>query len=152
MLSPATGQVVALSDVDDAVFSTGNMGKGFGLEPTEDEILSPVTGKVTLVAETKHALGIETAEGVDILVHMGIDTVELKGKPFEINVAVGQKVKAGQKVATMDVKQIQEDKLKATIMVVATNTADMVDKVEMEVNKKCSAGNVIGKIKLKKEE
>ncbi|MCC7667706.1 PTS glucose transporter subunit IIA [Liquorilactobacillus satsumensis] len=151
VLSPATGEVVALTEVADAVFSGGSMGEGFGLEPTEGEIIAPVAGKITMVAETKHAFGIETANGLEVLVHLGIDTVELKGKPFEMNVARGQKVRAGQAVAKMDLAQINQAGFKTTIIVVVTNSADTVADFEVDEGHSGTAGEVVGTIRLKKE-
>lgn len=79
LAAPVDGKLIQLSQVKDPVFSQGLMGQGFAIEPTNGDIVSPVTGTVTLVSETKHAFGIKTQDGADVLVHLGIDTVELKG-------------------------------------------------------------------------
>lgn len=125
LLAPAAGQVVELAQTNDPVFSTGAMGVGFGLDPTDGTIYAPVTGKVTIVAETKHALGFKTTSGLEVLLHLGIDTVELKGAPFDFGVTVGQKVKAQEKVGTMDLKQITAAGYQTTIMTVITNSGDL---------------------------
>lgn len=88
ILAPATGKVLPLCETKDEVFSAGTMGQGFGLEPSaegEIEVVAPVSGTVMMLADTKHAIGIQTADGLEILIHMGIDTVNLKGTPFTVH-------------------------------------------------------------------
>lgn len=123
-LAPANGQTIALSKVNDPVFSQGTMGQGFGLEPTDGQVVAPVGGQITMVAETKHAIGITTASGLEVLIHMGIDTVNLKGSAFEVAVQTGQKIKAGAPLAKMDLATIKQHDLQATIIVVITNSND----------------------------
>ena len=125
LLAPTNGEVVELSETNDPVFSTGAMGQGFGLDPTDGTIYAPVTGKFTLVAETKHAIGFETTDGLQILVHLGIDTVELKGKGFDLQVTAGQKVNAQDKLGTMDLEQIKAAGYQTTILTVITNSSDL---------------------------
>jgi len=106
--TPVNGEVMPLKAVKDPVFSAGMMGLGFGIQPSDGQIVAPVNGKVTMVAETKHALGFATPDNnLEVLVHLGIDTVELKGKPFELKVGVGDEVKAGDLIATMDLDVIR---------------------------------------------
>lgn len=95
LLAPATGAVIALAKTSDPIFSQGTMGDGFGLTPTIGKVVAPVSGKISMVADTKHAVGIVTEEGLEVLVHMGVDTVGLKGAPFTIKIENGQEVKAG---------------------------------------------------------
>ncbi|MBN7273983.1 hypothetical protein GNF18_02185 [Ligilactobacillus pobuzihii] len=125
LLAPTNGEVVELSETNDPVFSTGAMGQGFGLDPTDGTIHAPVTGKITLVAETKHAIGFETTDGLQVLVHLGIDTVELKGKGFDLQVTAGQKVNAQDKLGTMDLEQIKAAGYQTTILTVITNSSDL---------------------------
>ncbi|WEV36390.1 PTS glucose transporter subunit IIABC [Lactobacillus sp. ESL0677] len=131
LLAPANGKVVALSSIDDPVFSKGTMGQGFGLIPTNGKVVAPVSGKVVTVAETKHAIGFKTSDGLEVLVHMGIDTVTLKGQPFTIDIQNGGEVKAGQTIAQMDLEAIKTAKLDPTIITVITNTADAIDGLDI---------------------
>ena len=107
IVSPAAGKVLALSATNDEVFSTGMMGEGFGLEPVSEQVVAPVSGRITMVADSKHAVGITTKEGLEVLVHMGIDTVGLNGEPFDLAIQDGQEVKAGQALATMSLENIK---------------------------------------------
>lgn len=125
LLAPTNGEVVELSETNDPVFSTGAMGQGFGLDPTDGTIYAPVTGKITLVAETKHAIGFETTDGLQVLVHLGIDTVELKGKGFDLPVTAGQEVNAQDKLGTMDLEQIKTAGYQTTVLTVITNSSDL---------------------------
>lgn len=130
--APAAGQAIALDKVQDEVFSTGMMGQGFGLEPVGEEIVAPVAGEITLIAESKHAIGIVTKEGLEVLIHMGIDTVGLHGEPFELAIEVGQQVTAGQKIANMALENIKLAGLQTTIMVLITNSADKLAGLDVE--------------------
>ena len=130
--APAAGQVIALDKVQDEVFSTGMMGQGFGLEPVGEEIVAPVAGEITMIAESKHAIGIVTKEGLEVLIHMGIDTVGLHGEPFELAIEVGQQVTAGQKIANMALENIKLAGLQTTIMVLITNSADKLAGLDVE--------------------
>ncbi|KRM71447.1 PTS sugar transporter subunit IIA [Lacticaseibacillus brantae] len=123
-LAPADGEVVALANVSDPVFSQKAMGDGFGLTPSADEIYSPVSGTVTMVADTKHGIGITTEDGEEVLVHMGIDTVELKGAPFTVKVAAGDHIDAGAELAVMDRQVVSAAGKDTTIIVVVTNSLD----------------------------
>lgn len=132
LYAPANGQVLALENTKDPIFSAGTMGKGFGLEPTDNHVVSPVSGTVTMIAETKHAVGITTENGLEVLVHMGIDTVSLKGEGFTLHCEPNQKIKAGDKLAEMDLDVVKKADLETTIMVIITNTAEKV--VNFDVN------------------
>ncbi len=109
LLAPANGQVIALSKTSDPIFSKGTMGDGFGLTPTDNTVLAPVSGTISMIAETKHAIGITTKDGLEVLVHMGVDTVGLKGEPFDVVIKNGQEVKAGDTVARAYLKESKED-------------------------------------------
>ena len=132
LLAPTSGEVVALAKTDDRVFASGAMGEGFGLVPSESRVLAPVTGKVTLVAETKHAIGITTKTGLEVLVHMGIDTVDLAGRPFNVNVKVGHEVTAGTKVAQMDLAAIEKAGRQTTLLVLVTNAAAKLAGIDVQ--------------------
>ena len=130
--APAAGAAIALDKVQDEVFSTGMMGQGFGLEPIGEKIVAPVAGEITMIAESKHAIGILTKEGLEVLIHMGIDTVGLHGEPFELKVKTGDKVQAGQEIANMALENIRLAGLQTTIMVIVTNSADKLEGLDVE--------------------
>ncbi|HIW89256.1 MAG TPA: PTS glucose transporter subunit IIA [Candidatus Ligilactobacillus excrementipullorum] len=145
LLAPTDGEIINLSDTQDPVFSKGALGIGFGLDPSSGEIYAPVTGKVTLVAETKHALGFETADGLQVLLHLGIDTVEMKGAPFKLAAAQGQKVKAHDKLGTMDLQQISDAGYLPTVLTVITNSGDLDLELELTTGQ-TQAGQAVAKI------
>lgn len=120
--APATGIAIALTDVSDPVFASLSMGKGIAVEPKDGKIVSPVDGTVTVVAETGHALGLLSDAGAEILIHIGIDTVELKGEPFTPFTKVGDHVKRGDVLMEADLGAIKEAGKAATTMLVITNT------------------------------
>ena len=120
----AAGEVVAITEVNDAVFSQKMMGDGFAVNPSTDSVVSPIDGTVQNIFPTKHAIGLKTNDGIEVLVHMGIDTVELKGEGFEIFVEEGQKVIAGDKLAEMNLSTVKEAGKDTSIMVVFTNLTD----------------------------
>lgn len=148
LIAPTTGRVINLSEVNDPVFSQKTLGEGFGLIPNSGEIVSPISGQVVMIAETKHAIGLKTQQGVEILIHLGIDTVELKGKPFTLNVQVGDNVQAGDHLATMDLATINAADKLDTIIVVITNTAQVLDKINLNFGM-IKAEEVVATINLK---
>ncbi|MFC6180940.1 glucose PTS transporter subunit IIA [Lactiplantibacillus daowaiensis] len=123
VVAPVTGQVIPLMQVTDAAFSKGLLGIGCGLNPQTGQVVAPVTGQVMMVAETKHAVGFKLSNGAEVLLHLGLDTVELAGRPFQIRVEVGDQVQAGQLIGTMDLAAIEMAHKKATVMVTVTNAA-----------------------------
>ncbi len=125
----ARGEVIPLSEVKDQAFSSGALGKGVGIRPADQEVYAPVNGEVTCVFPTRHAIGIQSDSGVEILLHIGIDTVQLEGKHFEVLVEQGQRIRRGDKLAVVDFEGIRADGYDDTIMVVITNTQDYLDVV-----------------------
>lgn len=121
LYAPADGQLIAITDVNDQVFSKKMLGDGFAIQPTNNEIVSPVSGKVTSIFPTKHAIGLLMENGLEVLVHMGLDTVELNGEPFEILVTDGQSVSAGTPLAKMDLDKVIALGKGTDIIVVLTN-------------------------------
>lgn len=119
------GEVIDLSEVEDPVFSQKMMGDGYGFRPEDGKFYSPVAGTITMVPDTKHGIGISTADGLELLIHMGIDTVELKGAPFEVLVNEGDTVNIGDPIATMDLNQVEAAGKKTTTMVIITNSNDL---------------------------
>lgn len=124
IVSPADGTLMPLSSVDDKIFAEGMMGTGFALEPKDGNVYSPVNGRIENVFPTRHAIGIVSDEGKEILIHMGIDTVKMDGNGFEVLVQEGDMVESGQLLARMDLEKVKQAGHKATIMVVFTNLAD----------------------------
>lgn len=127
LVSPLSGDVVALENVNDPVFSSGAMGKGLAVKPTEGVVYAPADAEVTIAFETGHAYGLKTATGAEILIHIGIDTVSMNGNGFEKLVAAGDKVKAGTPLAKFDAAKIAEAGLDDTTMIIVTNTADFTE-------------------------
>ena len=147
LVAVANGEVIAIEAVADPVFSGKMMGDGFAVEPTDGTIVSPVNGTIKSVFPTKHAIGIETKEGVEVLVHMGIDTVSLEGKPFSVKVKEGDQVQAGQVLAQVDLEALQQADKKATMIVVFTNM-DKIQAFELTQKGSQQAGNTIGKLSI----
>ncbi|MGQ7423281.1 beta-glucoside-specific PTS transporter subunit IIABC [Streptococcus suis] len=125
--SPLIGKVVKLEDVPDAVFASGAMGKGIAIDPLDGILVSPAKAEVTLVFPTKHAIGLRTENGAELLIHIGMDTVSLAGKGFESFVQVGDQVEAGQKLLEFDLYQIKAADLPVITPIIVTNTADYED-------------------------
>ncbi|MFL2131814.1 beta-glucoside-specific PTS transporter subunit IIABC [Ruoffia sp. FAM 20857] len=124
---PLEGKVVALEDVPDPVFASGMMGQGVGIQPTAGQVVAPFDGEVILVAGTKHAVGLRSNGGVEILIHVGLETVGLEGRPFTTHVTEGDKVSRGQLLIEADLDMIKSEGLPTVTPVVVTNTADYMD-------------------------
>ncbi len=124
IISPIVGSAVALSDVNDPVFSSGAMGQGIAIKPTEGVVYAPADAEVTIAFATGHAYGLKTANGAEILIHVGIDTVSMNGEGFDQKVSQGSKVKAGDVLGTFDSAKIAAAGLDDTTMIIVTNTAD----------------------------
>ena len=122
--TPIVGDVIALSNVNDPVFSSGAMGQGIAVKPSQDVVYAPADAEVTIVFPTGHAYGLRTANGAEILIHVGIDTVSMNGEGFNQKVNQGDKVKAGDVLGTFDSAKIAAAGLDNTTMVIVTNTAD----------------------------
>lgn len=120
MIKPTNGQILSLSSINDGVFSEKMLGNGFASELVDGNVYSPVDGKIIAIFPTKHAYGIETTDGVNILIHIGIDTVSLDGKGFESMVKEGQIVKKGQLIAKVDLNVLKENNLKTDVICIVT--------------------------------
>ncbi|ETI92619.1 MAG: PTS system glucose-specific EIICBA component [Streptococcus sp. DORA_10] len=145
--SVADGQVVALEQVKDPVFAQKMMGDGFAVEPANGNIVSPVSGTVSSVFPTKHALGLVTEAGLEVLVHIGLDTVSLEGKPFEVVVSEGQTVAAGDLLVKADLGAIQAAERETTTVVVFTN-GDAIKSVKLEKTGSLAAKTAVAKVEL----
>lgn len=127
----ADGNIMPITEVNDDVFSTKMLGDGYAIKPSDGKIFSPVDGTISTLFPTKHAIGVKTKEGLEILIHLGIDTVELKGAPFDVKIQQGDDVVAGQQLATMDLKQITDSGRDDSAIVVYTNM-DLIDSLDPE--------------------
>ena len=145
--SVADGEVINIEDVKDPVFSQKMMGDGFAVEPENGHIVSPVAGKVTSVFPTKHALGLVTDNGLEVLVHIGLDTVSLEGKPFGVKVTEGQTVAAGDLLVEADLDAIREAGRETSTIVVFTN-ADAIKSVKVEHTGKLAANAPVATVEL----
>ncbi|EOB30913.1 PTS system glucose/maltose-specific transporter subunit IIBCA [Streptococcus mitis 13/39] len=145
--SVADGQVVALEQVKDPVFAQKMMGDGFAVEPANGNIVSPVSGTVSSIFPTKHALGLVTEAGLEVLVHIGLDTVSLEGKPFTVHVAEGQKVAAGDLLVTADLDAIRAAGRETSTVVVFTN-AEAIKSVKLEQTGSLAAKTAVAEVEL----
>lgn len=147
-VSPANGELIHLDKVSDPVFSQKLMGDGFAVTPSDNEIVAPIGGVVGTVFPTKHALMITSDHGLEVMLHLGIDTVELDGKPFETFVKENDTVTAGQKLATMDLEQVKAAGKDIPIMTIVTNS-DAVKEMSDFDEKSVSAGDPALKVTVK---
>ena len=122
--SPLKGNVVPLSEVGDPVFSEGMMGPGVGIVPEEGKLYSPVDGEITVAFHTGHAVGLKTSDNMEVLIHIGIDTVKMNGDGFKVHMKEGDKVKAGDLLISFDMEKIIASGYKTTTMVVVSNAEE----------------------------
>lgn len=127
IFAPIKGRLVELKEVDDGVFSEGMMGKGAAVIPDEGKVFAPFDGECTMVFDTKHAIGLKSDNDIELLIHIGIETVMLKGKCFDIIIKENQKIKKGDLIGYFDLKEIKENGLKIITPIVVTNTDEYVD-------------------------
>lgn len=132
IVSPLTGTIVPLENVEDQVFSSGALGKGIAIEPTLGELFAPANGEITTLFPTGHAVGITTEDGVEILMHIGLDTVEMEGDGFELFAKKGDKVKKGDRLVTFDIEKIKAAGHPIVTSIVVTNSGDYLDVLDME--------------------
>lgn len=119
--SPLTGRVIPLSEIPDQVFSQGILGPGCGIEPVQETVYAPFDGKVTQLTETRHAIGLTSTAGIELLIHVGMDTVEMNGDGFLCFVKEGQQIKTGDKLMGFSLEKIKSAGHPATTAVVVTN-------------------------------
>lgn len=124
---PLDGKIIPLEEIPDPVFSSGAMGKGVGIIPSGNIITAPFDGEITLIAESKHAVGLRSKDGIEVMIHVGLDTVELKGTPFDVHVSDGDAVTSGTKLLTVDFEKIKEHELEIITPVIVTNTNEFED-------------------------
>jgi sugar PTS system EIIA component len=146
--APLSGEINALSDVPDPVFAEKMMGDGFAITPTEGKVVSPIDGEIVQVFHTKHAVGIRSNEGVEILIHVGLETVKLNGEGFDAHVTEGQKVNAGDHLLTFNLDYIKEN-AKSTITPVIFTNGDVLEKIEIKGTGSIQAGTDVASVTLK---
>jgi PTS system D-glucosamine-specific IIC component len=146
VLSPIKGTILPLSEVADAVFSSEMLGKGFAVEPSEGKTFAPISGTISAVFDTKHAIGMTGDNGVEVLVHMGLDTVKLGGQGFDVKVKVGDHVNAGDLMATFDIDFIKKEGYAVTTPVVISNT-DSFAEVSAPATGDANVGDTIVTVK-----
>ena len=130
--SPIKGKVIKLSNIEDAAFASGVLGNGVAIMPTEGVVVSPVDGEITTLFPSLHAIGITSESGVEILIHVGLDTVQLGGKGFKAHIKQGDKVKKGQHLLDFNIEEIKNAGYSVVTPVVITNTANYLEVVETE--------------------
>lgn len=127
MVSPMSGKMVSVREIPDEVFSEKIIGDGAAVIPDDDTVVAPIDGEIVQVADTGHAFCIHSDDGLDVLLHIGVDTVNMKGAGFEPCVSVGQKVKMGEKIGTADIKLIEEKGYPLHSAVLITNMQEIED-------------------------
>lgn len=148
LFSLVDGKMLPITEVDDPTFSQKMLGDGYAVEPINGNIVSPVDGTIETIFPTKHAIGIRTEAGLEVLIHMGIDTVNLKGVPFEIDVTTGQKVSHGTLLAKADLETIKNSGKATTMMVIITNM-DAVKRLEIDPKTDVQANDNVGNVTTK---
>lgn len=139
LLAPVTGEIIELSEVPDKLFAAKIVGDGIAIKPTDNKMVAPIAGVIKQLFPSKHALGIESEAGVEVLIHIGIDTVELEGEGFESLVEQDDEVKAGDELIKFDVDYISENATSIMTPVVITNQDD-IDSFEVAETEKVTAG------------
>lgn len=147
IFSPVDGQIIELSKVEDEVFSQKLMGDGFGVIPTSDDIYAPIDGEVISIFPTKHAITLKNAEGIEVLLHLGLDTVELKGAPFEVKVTVGQKVTSETLLVKMNREEIKNSGKQDTVLTIFTSQ-DKINDLNIVIQN-ITHSNICGDVVLK---
>lgn len=130
LFSPSQGEIIPIERVPDEVFSSKMMGDGFAVKPIGEELFSPVCGEVISVFPTKHAIAVKSLQNLEVLIHIGIDTVELQGAPFQVFVEVGEKVTPKSKLAKVDLSYLKEKNKPTDIMVILTNMSELGGNLE----------------------
>jgi PTS system beta-glucosides-specific IIC component len=138
LFSPLKGELIKLEDVEDETFSSGIMGKGVAIKPSEGKLYAPCDGIISAIFKTGHAIGITTEDDIEVLIHIGIDTVSLEGKYFHSSLEKGQRIKQGDLLVEFDLEKIKEAGYDTTTMIIITNSNDYLDVVpvnKVSVNK-----------------
>lgn len=146
LLQPIDGEIIPLADINDGVFSEGILGNGCGLIPSAEAVYAPISGVIGTVAETKHAVGIE-GDCIEMLIHVGLETVSMKGEGFDVKVQEGQKVKAGDLLMTFSLDAINKAEGVSTVSAILVNNSDDLPKFELLHTGPGKAGDELFKVK-----
>ncbi|WP_176757757.1 PTS sugar transporter subunit IIA [Melghirimyces thermohalophilus] len=147
--APIKGKVVSLNEVPDPVFSDKMMGDGVAIQPEEGMVYAPVDGEIAQMFHTGHAVGIRTKEGVEVLIHIGLETVSLEGEGFTTKVEQGDRVKTGQPLIQFSLDTVKE-KAKSTITPVVVTNMDLVDSLAPKLSEQVDVEEPVMEVKLKK--
>ncbi|WP_125706564.1 PTS sugar transporter subunit IIA [Lacticaseibacillus daqingensis] len=147
--SPCAGSLLDITEVSDKVFSSKALGDGFAVVPSNGVVTAPVAGTINMIFPTKHAISVKTAQGLEVLIHMGFDTVELEGKPFTLHVKIGDKVKPGMPLADANLAQIKASGRETTIVVIYTNMALLKNFPKIQSGTTVTAAQVLGELQYK---
>lgn len=143
LYAPVTGTYIPLTEVQDEVFSQGILGKGCGIEPAEGKVVAPADGTVSAIADTKHAIGLTLDTGMEVIIHVGIDTVNMNGRGFTVKVAEGNRVKCGETLLLFDMDTIQKAGYSVSTVFIATNCANFPN-MQMNVGSRYQCGEAMG--------
>ncbi|MFT4412395.1 PTS glucose transporter subunit IIA [Fredinandcohnia humi] len=148
--APVTGKVLSLEEVPDPVFSQKMMGDGLAIDPSEGKVVSPVKGKIIQLFPTKHAIGIKTETGLEVLIHIGLETVSMKGEGFTAHISEGDNVDVGSPLVTFDLELVKEKAASTITPMVITNFDDVVDSFDTLASGIVSSGQTeLAKVKMK---
>ncbi|PRX23149.1 PTS system IIA component (Glc family) [Orenia metallireducens] len=148
IFSPLNGDLIDLSEVPDPVFSQKMVGDGFAVIPNDGKLISPVKGKIKQVLPTKHAIGIETVDGLELLIHVGLETVELEGEGFEVLVKVGDSVEVGDQLLNFDIDFIEDNNKEIITPIVVTNYQEKIKKFCKVANSEINCKELVLKCEL----
>ncbi|KMJ93124.1 hypothetical protein CBCST_22165 [Clostridium botulinum C str. Stockholm] len=141
IINPIEGEIINITEVPDEVFSGKALGDGFAIKPKEGKVISPIDGEIAVLFPTKHAIAIKGDNGLELLVHIGIDTVNLNGEGFITHISQGDKVKKGDLMITFDKKTI-ESKAKSSVTPIVITNMDIVEKISVNYGRKAQGDNV----------
>jgi len=147
--SPLDGEVISLEEVPDPVFSQKLMGDGVAIIPSYGNLVSPVEGEVVQVFHTKHAIGIKTVNGLELLIHIGLETVELNGEGFQVNVKQGESVKIGDLLVNFDIAFLKSKNKEIVTPIIITNTVERLKAIVQKMDGEVSRGNLLFTCKIK---
>ncbi|MEN1938596.1 PTS glucose transporter subunit IIA [Paenibacillus sp. 102] len=147
--SPLSGETIALSEVPDPVFAQKMMGDGIAIIPTKGEIYSPVDGTIVQIFPSKHAIGIQSKKGLELLIHIGLETVALNGEGFDVFVEEGQVVKAGEHLLNFDIDFLESHNKEIVTPIIVTNMLEKVESIEPVISSEVSHGDLIVKCSMK---
>ncbi|NRT79906.1 PTS sugar transporter subunit IIA [Clostridium beijerinckii] len=146
IVSPTEGKLKSITSVIDEVFASKALGDGFAIEPKEGVVYSPIVGVVSMIFPTLHAIGLKANNGVEVLIHIGIDTVKLNGKGFKTFVREGQKVKIGDKLLEFDIEEIK-NKVPSTDVIVIFTSGEICEIVNSDIQVDAGQANIVNIVK-----